>query len=255
MAENKKSFILYADLIHTISKTPDDVAGRLFKTILEYVNDKDPIIENDLLLDVLFEPIKQTLKRDLLRYEEFRNKQSENGKKGGRPKSIENQTIIEEPKETELNPKNPSLILESQKSLNDSVSVNDSVIDNVNDSLLLKKVTKVFNFKNELFEVSKDENLVNDFMLLRKNKKATNSETAFNLFLSEVDKSKLHINEVLKICISKDWKGFKNEWIIENKFNKHNNDTPKRHTIEAYKAYLEQPTFIFNGIGENPKNE
>ena len=85
MAENKKSFILYADLNHTLAKVPDDVAGRLFKIILEYVNDNNPVIENDLLLEVLFEPIKQTLKRDLQKWEQFRNKQSENGKKGGRP--------------------------------------------------------------------------------------------------------------------------------------------------------------------------
>ena len=46
MAENKKSFVLYTDLIHTVSKMPNDKAGELFKHILMYVND-----ENHLLLD------------------------------------------------------------------------------------------------------------------------------------------------------------------------------------------------------------
>lgn len=123
MAKDKNSFILYTDLIHTISKVPDDVAGKLFKTILAYVNDLNPETE-DLLLQVLFEPIKQQLKRDLRTWEEFKEKQRLNGFKGGRPK---NQPQKEE---TQINPKNPSLILETQKSLN--VTVNDTVNDTVN---------------------------------------------------------------------------------------------------------------------------
>ena len=36
MAENKKSFVLYCDLIHTVEQLPDEVAGKLFKLILNY---------------------------------------------------------------------------------------------------------------------------------------------------------------------------------------------------------------------------
>jgi hypothetical protein len=122
MAENKKGFILYADLISTIEKLPDEIAGKLFKIILEYVNDKHPIID-DLLLQIAFEPIKMQLKRDLEKWDEFKKKQSINGSLGGRPK-----------KDIPLdkNPKNPSLVLESQKSLNvnDNVNVNVNEIDN-----------------------------------------------------------------------------------------------------------------------------
>jgi hypothetical protein len=155
MAENKKSFILYADLKHTLAKVPDDVAGRLFKVILEYVNDNNPTIENDLLLEVLFEPVKQTLKRDLQRWEEFRLKQSENGKKGGRPlknnhltdaknlhKSIDKQYDILKIKESEKNPKNPSLNSESQKSLSVSVNVSDSVNASVTENVIVTEIKK-----------------------------------------------------------------------------------------------------------------
>jgi hypothetical protein len=153
MAENKKSFILYADLNHTLAKVPDDVAGRLFKVILEYVNDNNPTIEDDLLLEVLFEPIKQTLKRDLQRWEQFRFKQSENGKKGGRPlknnhltdaknlhESIDKQYDILKIEESEKNPKNPSLNLESQKSLSVSVNVSDSVNANVSENVIVNEI-------------------------------------------------------------------------------------------------------------------
>jgi hypothetical protein len=40
--KDKKSFVLYCDLLHTVEKLPDDKAGLLFKHILKYVNDLDP---------------------------------------------------------------------------------------------------------------------------------------------------------------------------------------------------------------------
>ena len=61
MAEDKKGFILYADLIHTVEQLASDKAGDLFKHILRYVNDKDPVSE-DILINIAFEPIKVTVK-------------------------------------------------------------------------------------------------------------------------------------------------------------------------------------------------
>jgi hypothetical protein len=52
----------------------DEKAGQLFKTILAYVNDQDPVID-DLLIEIAFEPIRQSLKRDLKKWEgELENK-------------------------------------------------------------------------------------------------------------------------------------------------------------------------------------
>jgi len=81
MAENKKSFVLYCDLIHTIEKLPSEKAGELFKHILRYVNDTNPTTE-DIIVEIAFEPIKQQLKRDLREWEQERINRSEAGKKG-----------------------------------------------------------------------------------------------------------------------------------------------------------------------------
>ena len=81
MANDKKSFILYADLIHTVSKLPNEKAGELFKHILAYVNDKNPHTE-DLIIQISFEPIKQQLKRDLQKWEGELSKKSEGGALG-----------------------------------------------------------------------------------------------------------------------------------------------------------------------------
>ena len=60
MAKDKKSFILYTDLIHTVEKLPDEKAGLLLKHLLRYVNDMDPVTD-DLIVDIAFEPIKQLI--------------------------------------------------------------------------------------------------------------------------------------------------------------------------------------------------
>lgn len=80
----------------------------------------------------------------------------------------------------------------------------------------------IFNFKNSLKQKGADEELIAEWLKIRKLKKATNSEIAFNSFIEEVEKSKKPINEILEICIINSWKGFKNEWII-NKIEIKNN--------------------------------
>jgi len=128
MAKDKKSFILYTDQSGVFNQLPDEIAGKLIKHIFSYVNDENPISE-DLIINIAFEPIKQSLKRDLKRYEEYVDKQSVNGAKGGRPKKPTEtqitQPFFDKPKKAD--------------SVSDSVSDSDSVNDNVN-----KRKRKVF---------------------------------------------------------------------------------------------------------------
>lgn len=91
MAENKRGFLLYADLINTVEKLPNETAGKLFKHILQYVNDLNPQ-SDELIIELVFEPIKQSLKRDLEKYNRIVERNRANGLKGGRP--------IVKPKET-----------------------------------------------------------------------------------------------------------------------------------------------------------
>ena len=154
--ENKKSFILYADLLHTVSKMPSDKAGDLFKHILKYVNDEDPQTE-DLIVELTFEPIKQQLKRDLDKWEEKKGKQSEKGKEGNLKRwNIE---LYNEYKKGKYTLEEAELIAKSRKaSLPDKpdshtiakIAVNDNVSVNVNDNVIKKEynnsldVPKVF---------------------------------------------------------------------------------------------------------------
>jgi hypothetical protein len=130
MAKDKKSFILYTDQSGVFNQLPDEIAGKLIKHIFAYVNDENPI-SDDLIINIAFEPIKQSLKRDLKRYEEYVDKQSVNGAKGGRPKKA-NKTQITQP------------FFEKPKKA-DSVSVSDSV--NVNDINIFNEFWDLYNKK------------------------------------------------------------------------------------------------------------
>jgi hypothetical protein len=81
MAKDKKSFLVYCDLIHTIRKMDSKDAGELFLHLLEYTNDLNPTTEN-MIVELVFEPIKQQLKRDLKEYEKKIVDKSINGRMG-----------------------------------------------------------------------------------------------------------------------------------------------------------------------------
>jgi len=84
MAQGKKSFLLYCDIRSMVAKLPKEKQGELFMMILDYVNDLNPTTD-DPLIDIAFDPIKNSLKRDLQKYENIIDRNRENGKKGGRP--------------------------------------------------------------------------------------------------------------------------------------------------------------------------
>ena len=92
MAKDKKSFILYCDQISSFEKMTDTEAGRLIKHISKYVNDQNPE-PIDRITELLFEPIKLQLKRDLKKYENVITKAQENGRKGAQ-KRWENKAEI-----------------------------------------------------------------------------------------------------------------------------------------------------------------
>ena len=81
MAKDKKGFILYADQKALFDQLPNEKAGELIKHIFSYVNDENPITE-DLIINLAFTSIKQQLKRDLVKFEETKEKRSEAGKAG-----------------------------------------------------------------------------------------------------------------------------------------------------------------------------
>ena len=68
-----------------------------------------------------------------------------------------------------------------------------------------------FSFLGSLLDYGFDRQLVEDWLKVRKTKKATNTETAFKNFIAELEQRTCNINEVLEITPQqiKKWETFK----------------------------------------------
>jgi hypothetical protein len=119
MAEGKKSFIAYCDWKETFNALPDEYAGKLVKHLFAYVSDECPE-SDDLIIKAVFANIKQTLKRDLKKYDNIKIKRSLAGKISGdiRKQKGTKRTSVNKPEQTSTK-------------RTDNGSVNDSVNDNV----------------------------------------------------------------------------------------------------------------------------
>jgi hypothetical protein len=91
---------------------------------------------------------------------------------------------------------------------NDAIREEEIKEDNTKENI---KPT-AFSFFNSLIYLGADKQLANDWLKVRKTKKATNTETAFNRFKNQFELSGYTINEVLTRCIEKSWSGFEAEW-------------------------------------------
>ena len=96
---------VFGDLSATVDLLSDAEAGRLLKSLLHYINDReDELLGQEKLV---FAMLKSQIDRDAASYAAYTDKQRENGRKGGRPAKA---------KPFSENPKNPSLFSETQKS-------------------------------------------------------------------------------------------------------------------------------------------
>src|SRR3990172_1576695 len=125
--EGKKSFILYCDLMEIVHDLTDEEAGKLIKLIIDYVNDKDPKCE-ERIISLAFKQIKNSLKSDLKKWDLIKQKRSEAGKQGGRPK---NEKQIEAKKANAFFEKQSEAKKAVSVNVNDNVSVNEITINNI----------------------------------------------------------------------------------------------------------------------------
>lgn len=116
---------------------------------------------------------------------------SGNGKLGGRPK-----TLTEKPNAnrtlTERKAKKSQLKEEEEKEY--------------------KEEYIVFDFKKSLLNLGIEKRLATEWLEVRKKKKLTNTQTAFEDFAEELKKTGANPNTVLKLCVVKSWGGLKADW-------------------------------------------
>ena len=70
-----------------------------------------------------------------------------------------------------------------------------------------------YSFLASLLENGFDEKLSREWMEVRKQKKAVNTETAFDDFMTQVKKHGGDRNHILRKCVERSWKGFNHTWL------------------------------------------
>jgi hypothetical protein len=228
MAYNKKGFVLYADQRSIVDMLPNEKAGELLKHIFAYVNDENPI-SADPLINLAFEPIKLQLKRDLKRWEDTRSQRSKAGQISAEKRKQQNQQMLTNVESVKQYSTKSTVI--------DNVTVKVNVIDNIH-------TPPSFDFKKSLLSLGFDSKLVSEWLKVRKAKKLTNTETALDKFVKQVELTGLDKNLILEKCVEKSWGGFESSWITNVMVQQNNNQVKVLGTTADGEVVTDQ--YVYN---------
>ena len=106
---------------------------------------------------------------------------------------------------------------------------NNTNIYNTNDNTSKEIYKEVrFDFKKAVLDLGVEEQVLKDWLLVRKNKKAANTETAFKRLVKEIQSSGHSANECIRIAAENSWQGFKAEWIKRTTYGTNNSTKETR---------------------------
>ena len=122
---DKKSFVVYHDLLETLQFMPEEMVGKLFMTMLRYSANGEALQPTDPLF-YIFNPIKLQIDRDKSKYQTIVQKRKEAGKKSAAER--------EKMKEQISTLANTSKHMSINSTDNDNATVNGNGNGNVNDN-------------------------------------------------------------------------------------------------------------------------
>ena len=136
------------------------------------------------------------------------------------------------------NTKSNTSHIPSQVEDNDQVRL--SITKRINNKLLNNTISGKFDFKKEILLIVCDEQLTNDFLTVRKNKKLSNTKTAFDRLIKEIGLSGYTPQEIIKMCVEKSWGGFEKKWLdnlgLSKSINQDGKDDKKAKEIEKLRS-------------------
>jgi hypothetical protein len=179
----RDTMIIYRSFFEAIKELPKENQAEVWNAVYE-LGLNGNLIELQGISKTIFTLIKPQIDANLKRFE--------NGKK---PKTKQTKSKEEAKQKQEL----------SEVEANNNNNNNNKKNNNKNNN--------TFNFYDSMVSFGFEEQLVKDWIQVRKVKKATNTETAFNGFIREVNKNENSPNFILKNCVERNWSGFKSEWL------------------------------------------
>lgn len=107
-----------------------------------------------------------------------------------------------------------TLIIPEESTSNDTISTQSKVKKSKVKNRTNTNTRKKFSFDKSLIEYGFDKKLVAEWMIIRKSKKAVNSELAFKNFIREVEKVNMSKDDLMYIiAVKKQWRGFEAKWL------------------------------------------
>lgn len=100
--------------------------------------------------------------------------------------------------------------VETNEMTNERPTSDQQTTTNKNDN---KERNTKYSFLASLIENGFDEKLSREWMEVRKQKKAVNTQTAFDDFMTQVKKHGGDRNHILRKCVERSWKGFNHTWL------------------------------------------
>jgi hypothetical protein len=100
--------------------------------------------------------------------------------------------------------------LETNETTNERPTSDQQTTTNKN---VKKEKNNTYSFLSSLLDNGFDEKLAREWVEVRKQLKAVNTETAFNSFMSQVQKHGGDKNRILRTCVERSWKGFNANWL------------------------------------------
>lgn len=133
------------------------------------------------------------------------------------------------------------------------------------DNELKKRKSEKFDFERSLVEAGVNEEVARDWMAVRKQKKAANTRTAYNLLLGQLEiirnKYKVTNNDIIMVCVCRCWMGCRASFFDNINFADYgietdaNNNLPNiNQNIPNYGRTRHQEAFVRTFTEEDQQN-
>lgn len=174
-------------------------------------------------------------------YKKTEKKNKKNGAKGGRPRKDA------ACKETQEKPSGLSVGTQEEPKHNpnqEPLTINQKPLTTLKDitpsaeqEKPAKKVTSKLDYSS--WPTMPSEQIMQDWLAMRKRLKANVSQTVINRFASELRKAATYgytVDQCLAECVTRNWRGFEVQWILNSKqpTGGHNGNQPKQSLIDRF---------------------
>lgn len=133
---------------------------------------------------------------------------SKSGKKGGGNPNLFKQNPKQTDKQTskQTDKQNPEYEYENENENKDEFKEEKKGVTG-------ERKTPKFDFKKSLIEIGVSDKIATDWIKVRRDKKASNTETSFNHIKKQIELASISADDCIRIAVEKNWRGFESDWV------------------------------------------